>query len=374
MGYKYMKQLKDTTSGEFTIEDYWLAIYRRKGVIFLIVCSAMIFSAIISSVLPPRYEASTTFYVPDNVTLPVDVTGKEAARARLPSGNQDSAKAYAGIFKGADAKKYIHDKFPQKPLKELKRDIDCSVSREGLIKIYVRDKDPALAVALANGMVDYFEEFVRSDIGQQSKRYYDKMAAELITVNNNLEKEKAVKQRLQEKYSISSLKVELEELERNRVKLESDLATKMSDLKPGHPEILALKSGINQSDNRISQILGIITKYERYEENIKQFLEIKTDLEKIKYNLTIGTASQNKIGIVVSSAELPKSPIFPIMWLNVIVAAIFGLLVAMLYSFLLEYLDRESMIRRFGAGAYELQQWATELSIERPSQEMQGGE
>lgn len=331
---------------EYRAEDYWMAIYSRKGIVLSVVFVAMIFSAILSHVLPPVYEAVTVFYVPSDATESEDITGKDSIKVRMPSGNQDNVRAYSGILKGKDAKKALHEIFSEKSLEDLDRDVDFEVTREGLIKIYVRDRNPVLAAGVANGFVDYYNEFARRQIEYQTTKATDKIDNELLDINKRLNALKLDKQSFLEKNKLASLKIELEELERNRARLEIDLLSKMSDLKAEHPEIVGINGAIEKLDARISALPRIIRDYERYEEQIKELDGLKSSLEATRGNLVQGLYHLKETGVVVTTAVPPDYPIFPVKWLNVFVAGVFGLLSGIMYSFLLEYLDTRTILRR----------------------------
>lgn len=337
-------------SGEMTLEDYWLAIYRRKWIVAAIVGTAVMFSVVASRFLPARYEASMTFYVPEDVTAPVDSAGKDTGKARLPSGNQDIGKAYSGILKGGDARKAINRRIPSKKEEELSRDVDFVVTREGFIKVYARDESPKQAAEVANAYADFFNDFSRATTEHETSQLISATEDELNGIKTQLRTLTEEKQRLRERYSISSLQTEMEELERSRVKSLSDLAAKGSELKPMHPEIVALKSNIDQSQTRIRQIPGILKKHEEYEEKIRDMSEVRAGLQKKLGDLLSGRAHAKNVAIVISTATPPVSPIFPIMWLNAAVAAVFGLFVGFLYAFFLEYLDVRTLLRETAGG------------------------
>ena len=68
-----------------TLEDYWLAVYRRGWLILLIIVTAGGISWWLSNKLPPIYEVKTVFYVPLDVLG--STPGPEQGRPRLPTGN-----------------------------------------------------------------------------------------------------------------------------------------------------------------------------------------------------------------------------------------------------------------------------------------------
>lgn len=450
-----------------TIDDYWMALYRQKGIILFVAIFAVIFSILISSMITPRYEAKAVFYVPEDIVSPSDVSGREIGKARAPSGSEDRAKAYAAVLKGKDAKQKVHERFPKKPLEELVRDSDFSASREGLIRIYVRDGDPVLAANIANGFIDYFNEFIRGATEDDLVKSLMKIEGEIRDVERQLESTINSRQIFQEKHNIASLNTELEEMEKNRInfqqklqdalvdlqstdqqigslnhqlsnesemyqtgnvvltnkvieslqetiaQIEVDLAGKMSELRPNHPEIIALRQkydtakdnlvreisriirsksklpdslyenlrqrltllyvdrkaaeariqgfkeiidGINQ---KILEIPKIIAESDRLERMITDYVSVKRNLEMTQDNLRTGSLQLKKAGLVVETARPPKRAIFPILWLNVTVSGLFGLLTGVILAFFFEHLELRRRLKKLRE--IESEEWAKAL-------------
>lgn len=466
MNNKY-EQPETSSIEDYMIDDYWLALYRRKGIIFFVVLSAIIFTVFISHLVTPLYEARAIFYVPEDVQFSADILGQEAGKARTPSGSQVSARAYTAILKGNDAKRKIHERFPEKPLGGLNRDVDFTALRDGTIIIYVRDKNPVLAAEIANGFVDYFNEFIREVAENDVTDSLMRIGEEIESVKGQLDDAINTKQLFQEKYSISSLQTELGELEKHRinfreklqsalvdrqaideqigslnqqltieseiyqdekailtnrvieslqetiVQIEVDLAGKTSELKPEHPEVIALKqryakakenlkrevariveskskfpeslyedlrkrltllyvdrnrveakiqalkeviAGINKT---IGEIPGIIAKSVRYEEAVKHYLDVKRALEKTRNNLRSGSFQFKKAGLMIEKAQPPKSPIFPVLWLNIVISGLFGLITGIIYAFFLEHLEDRRRIKKLRE--VKFQEWVKAL-------------
>ena len=49
--------------------------------------------------------------------------------------------------------------------------------------------------------------------------------------------------------------------------------------------------------------------------------------------------------VVVDYAKPPEKPSFPIMWINVVVALLFGLVAGVFYAFFIDYIEETSKIR-----------------------------
>jgi capsular polysaccharide biosynthesis protein len=162
------REFSDALLDRYTIDDYWMVLYRRRWMILLVTICAAAFSALMSYAVAPRYEAVAEFYVPQDVVGPVG--GADARNLRIPGSKQD-AWTFIALLEGGDAHEKIAARFPGKTADDLSRDVDLLVTRGRGVKVYARDTDPKVAAAIANSFIDYVNEFhlsvVRRDLAKQ---------------------------------------------------------------------------------------------------------------------------------------------------------------------------------------------------------------
>jgi uncharacterized protein involved in exopolysaccharide biosynthesis len=148
----------------YSLYDYWFILYRRRKTLYLIVFFAMAFSAFLSWVLPETYEAKTVFFVPskpDSLTFFSNGATAQSARTPLiPEPKGEFQKIYLGIFDSDTLRKKVKERFPEKTLRELKKDVDFHGSSNFLLEIFVRDHDPKQAAEIANTYVQYFNQML----------------------------------------------------------------------------------------------------------------------------------------------------------------------------------------------------------------------
>lgn len=148
----------------YSLYDYWFILYRRRKTVYLIVLFSLIFSAILSWVIPEVYEAKTVFFVPskpDALTFFSNGEAGQVARSPLiPEPKGEVQKIYLGIFESDALRKKVKETYPQKSLRELKKDVDFHGSSNFLLEIYVRDHNPVLAAEIANTYVQYFNQML----------------------------------------------------------------------------------------------------------------------------------------------------------------------------------------------------------------------
>jgi polysaccharide biosynthesis transport protein len=113
--------------------------------------------------------------------------------------------------------------------------------------------------------------------------------------------------------------------------------------------LYASKNGYSEAIKRISEGLrnlpAIRTEWTRLNEGVlryrKTYAQLKLNLEEAGMQ----ESRQMQLVVVVDKAEPPKNPSFPILWLNVIVTLISGLIVGVFYAFFIDYIEETRKIR-----------------------------
>jgi uncharacterized protein involved in exopolysaccharide biosynthesis len=150
----------------YNLFDYWSVLYRRRKTVYLIVSIAVIFSVILSFVMPKIYEAEAVFFVPskpDHLTFFSGEGLRQITRSPLiPESKGERQKIYIGILKSETLRKKVQKDFPQFSLRQLKRNIDLRAGNDFLLKVYVSNRDPELAAIIANKCITIFNEMLNS--------------------------------------------------------------------------------------------------------------------------------------------------------------------------------------------------------------------
>ena len=390
-----------------TLYDYWMVCYRRRLTILVLVSTAVAGALLISASLPPVYEARAMFYVPSSATTQRSNTGDTAIP--LPASNQDDAKANIGILKGRDALRAMAQRFPARSTDALQRDVDFTAGRDGIIQVYVRDRDPARAAAIANAYPQYFNDFLgarmqqrgepkiqalraritevaaqllalgvgRRQLATLTSSALDGQALELVKNREALLKElddlkgaiaaRSASRSRGERLRVAASPV-IDEIERQLDEIDLDLAKLRVRTLPNHPDQVALVARravaqtalllkldeLNARDAARAEIVtGMLASRDRRVKAIpdhqnrlaeidQQLADLRAAMSFLKNSLEellLASTRSPQVGIVIESAELPAVPVFPIAWLNAVVAALVASLVGILYALLLEYID-----------------------------------
>lgn len=462
-----------TVEDDYTIGDYSAILYRRRGFILIIIVASVISTLAISENIEPRYEARAVFYVPEDVTVPSSVAGQERTRARTPSGNRNAARAHIGILKGDDTRKAISKRFPSKSVDALRRDVDFGATREALVLVYARDKDPKLAADIANAYVEYFNAFARATVENDLALTVERIDEQIRDIDVDLAVAIQAKEQFDESHGISSLVTALQELERSRIDLREslqsamaqersareelnaaaeqlgreseiyrngkailddtlvaylqkalaeialDIAEKGTALSLDHPEvlglqekfkvarqnltdaldriasspvkgantlyeelrgkktilwvqtqgdaerILALRDAIAEVDAHIAQLPAMFAESQKLDDAIRERRDLKLALQDARNNRQVGALDIMQTAIVVETAAPPVRPIFPILWLNILVSVGGGLVAGIVGAIMLEHVEATRRRKRLHALAVEA--WALEAIQEQSS-------
>lgn len=377
---------------EYTFDDFLTALYRQRGIILFVALSAALFSGLIGLLFTPQYEAKATFYVPKDVTGAASIFGT-SIETSFPQDSQKLADANAAVLRGKDAMLAIQKKFPDVPYRLLKKRVDVATVTSGLITVYVRDTIPDRAAKIANAFVQYFNDFVQSSPTSESALALERLNKELQEADRNLlatiqakkdflEKNKisspqtelvGLQQRsLSAQYELRSAQVQREALGRQIDSLEKQMGHQAGVYSSGQlrEQVAMLRAEreatdakirgqerlIEETQGKIQGIAAFAAEVERLEGLTASSMDSKRSLEQLRNNLGLGTLQTKQVGLLVETASAPGSPVFPVMWLNVVVGGTVGLLVGALYVLALEGLAARRHLKRLREGR-ELERW-----------------
>jgi len=394
-----------------TLYDYWMICYRRRFAIWVMMAAAIAGAILIGISLPPIYEARSMFYVPASATTQRSNTGDNDIP--LPASNQDDAKANIGILKGRDALRAIHVQFPQRSIAALQRNVDFTAGRDGIIHVYVRDRDPKLAADIANAFYAYFNRFMLDRMQERYSPRQDALSQRITEVSQQLQDVIQRRNELAALTGTPSLDTEtlelvherenmhkeldelhgspgtnstishgservtqevdptVAELEKQLALIDVDLAKVRQRTLPNHPDQIALMqsraaiqaslqqklASLNAGDKaRADTVAGMLKKREQRLKSIPEYQSQLTELDqqyrdlrasmsslrKTMDEVSMSSSRSSRVGILVETAQPPETAVFPLTWLNVVIATIVSALAGMLYALLLEYIGERA--------------------------------
>lgn len=295
-----------------SLYDYWIAIYSRKNIILMAGLVSFIFAWGISAVLPPVYEAKAAFYVPISMSSSQSQAGDKPTPQGplLPVAEEKLSGVNVGIIKSKDIARRVQKLFPDKPLDYFKKNVDFVVGKGFSVDVYVRDRDPKVAAAIANAFPQAYDEFqvlalAQRDAGAEIaiRKQLEEVQQQLDNVERKLDLYKGKHTILPESQQIDlikefkenlgitqaeiaatrerirdidqQLKVEsknyqseelvidtpqINELKASVTSLEIDLSKSIQDLRPDHPHIKEVRSQLDATRealrNEVSRIIN----------------------------------------------------------------------------------------------------------------------
>lgn len=365
--------------GQSTLYDYWIALYSRKKIIFSVAISAMLASVAISFYLPPVYEAKASFYVPTNLIAPSYThTNQERLAQPLlkPLPDEKEAGIHVGILKSTDMAEKMQALFPEKEVGFFKKNVDFVTSPQMFIDVYVRDRDPKIAAAIANSYILLYKAFhvqsLKSNAEQdqtvlesQLKGLEAKIAAKSAELENYQRSHDIVSsgdveelllrqtQELQHELDMASVELESVRARSGLVRnANTDGKTPLhaSDGVILNPELArikkleARKTALTERMAKLQQTargsIGAMSIYQKLRGEKKTLEDLRATVERNLIEARLQKEFPTVDIIQTQVAKAPKNPAFPIFTLNGIVALLFGFVAGCYNALLLEYLKR----------------------------------
>lgn len=235
---------------EKTLLEYWLALYRRKGVIFTIIVSAMVTAGVLTKTIPAVYEAKAVFFVPrtsDSTAFLAPPAGSMVRSVLVPVTKEDDQGPYIGVLKSRMLAERVHAEFPQKSVGDLmRRDLDWRVSDEFLIEVYARDRDPVVAAGVANAYVKHFNELMGGYSLPSQRQIQSTIEKEIQRYREGLADAQEAVRRFQEKNKTANLDEETKQLIAQKASFESQLDNARVQYRQNLKKIVSTKGQFDQ--------------------------------------------------------------------------------------------------------------------------------
>jgi len=358
---------------EVSLRDYIRVIKKRKKTILLLFFIAVIASAVISLVLPPVYEATLGMKIGDIIdvdTLEKELIESPIAASQFLKGPQVLIEAIKDL-----GLPYTLEQFRKKVVIEPVRET------EDLVQIKVDVNSPGEAVNIANYLGTKLLERHK-----EIKELYESKEAILVRydeqtkqINEELDEIDKSKEEILAKYDdninemnnqLLPMKNEIDTAKEEMVKLEVSLeiVSKEIENKTKDSESLS-EAEANMLIGRLDDIRdrwqnysgNIAEKQQRYDNLLEKLRETqlkKTEFQRTKqqrYDTLMGELRQAQMEKtrleridsvkmynteVLAAAEEPRAPVRPNKLLNILMAAVVGLIIGLGLAFSLEYFEK----------------------------------
>lgn len=220
-----------------SFDHYWLVLVRMRAVAFLTMAAAAVTAYLTSWLIDPVYDAQSRFYVvdaadPGGVILSGTAGSLvgQSPGAFLPSLAEAAIASHVGILQTDAIRKRVHERVPQKPIRQLETDIDVWPVKKYLLGMRAWDKDPKVAAAVANAYPAALNEFLQSVAAQRARDSLRALQQSRGELETQLRTARIKRERFLDLQHTPSVKDELNKLLDRKSNLEFSIQTAQARL------------------------------------------------------------------------------------------------------------------------------------------------
>jgi len=368
-----------------TIYDYWMTLYRRRGLIFLLSAVAVVSSLLVSSRIQQVYRSQASFYVLRSV--PGQTEAAREFAVAIPLVKVSTVHAFAEILNGRDAKLRILEDFPGVHLEDLGSRPIVTASSNGLLNVTINHHDPELAANLANAFVSYFRKIVWAPSLNEAVQKRARIETELADVTRRLDDARSVRRQMTEDPTSTKAATELATLEANKFSLDKQISDMEIRLDSAKQEIDSLRLTSLRERRTVlqSEVEGLEIRLKGFRQiranlaaRIRRGTDLAADLEvqdsaiatlrreqstleKTLDGLNIGSLQERNLELVTQTAAPANKPYVPNTTQNAILALAIALTFGSLFAMFLDIREQNAKVRR--TRQHEFERWAGRLLL-----------
>lgn len=308
---------------EVDLRDYIRVIKKRKNIILLVFFVAIIVSAVVSFVLPPVYEVTSTMKI--GKIVDVDTLKKEPIESQAGASGLLKSSQFLG-----EAIKNLNLPFTIKKLRE-KISVEPAIETEDLVQIKIETKNPSQGLRIMNYLS---EKLIQRDV--KIKKIYENEEEILARYDEEIKKINEEQNKIED--NIKEMKKEVKSLEIASENISREVEKRMEESK-----------SLSEAESKIlvGQMENIRSKLESYRNNInsaqqryaaflKDLREVQIEKAKIQRR---GSLNMYNTEVLIPPKE-PKEPVKPNKLLNIAVTAVISLLAGLGIAFSAEYFGK----------------------------------
>jgi len=413
--------------GENDFTAYLRAIWRKRGVVAVVLLSSLVGTTLLTRQLPPAYEARVTLYPPARLTQETFLLQRMTLPGPfVPVINPTVARGYVGIMESRTVAEEAEKLVEGASARKFSKNSSFHVTARNLMEIVVRDRDPEKAAEMANALAQAFNlvfmrfrteanEHLREFLTEQlemAKRDVEVAEDALLQFERDRglilpdeEFSRLVADMSRIRAERNDTEIRIAEIDRNlwRVRassndsslvdiseevavddptvqrlrsrlaeLQIELARMLTGHTEAHPRVVALRAELQEATvalreqtmirlegerNSLSALhLSQESTLRRIEEDLTQIPEIGSDFAHLTreiarrqgiydrlfsevQELLLQESREWQSFVIVDSAIPPRKPAFPVLWMNLLVALVFGSIGAVFLALFLDFLE-----------------------------------
>lgn len=266
---------------EISLLDLLAAIGRKKWIVLITVCVAVVIGLLLALLLPKKYTAKTTLLPPQQqnslssmLSSQLGSLGAVASLAGSSLGIKNPNDMYVAMFRSrtvedAMIKKYgLMKEYHAKLLSVARKDFEGATkvdgsSKDGLIHISVTDRNPKRAAELANGYVAEFRDLSNhlaiTDAAQRRLFFQQQME----TAKNKLTNAEAALEKTEEKSGMIEVGSQARALIQTGAALKAQIAAKEVEIQgmesfaaPDNPNLVQAKQELSALRAQLAKLAG----------------------------------------------------------------------------------------------------------------------
>ncbi|MCI4626318.1 MAG: hypothetical protein L3V56_10205 [Candidatus Magnetoovum sp. WYHC-5] len=128
-------------------------------------------------------------------------------------------------------------------------------------------------------------------------------------------------------------------------RLRQDLINLAIEKSSNEASVAGYKIAVENADEKLNRLPAIKTRLDMLYNDAEKYKKRVEQLE-LSYEETIMQMNRDvQFVVLVDRAEVPKKQIFPVLWLNAVVALMVGVIVSIVYVFFVDYIESAGSIR-----------------------------
>lgn len=327
---------------ELNLYDYWRIIKRRKFIVFSAVVFCFLFSWIYTNLQTPIYQATAVVKIEPSLIVP-GISTEMLGWDMLNAVNTEVKIINSAVIAEKTAFKLgLITDFTDEPTRQsvifsIQSKIKAErVADSNLVRIIATSSNKEETAKLANATAEVYIEKGIEDRTKRARELREFIEKQLLDAEKNLkESEERLRKFTEENKTTGvggQLAVELVTLQSKKNELLKTYTEK-------HPEIVALNQKIKFIEEQLTKLPKEELEYARLTRELKLNEELYTLLAKRHKEAQISEADRVQTAFIVTPATVPSSPIKPNFVNNVSLGAFVGVILGLIFAFIVEHLD-----------------------------------
>jgi uncharacterized protein involved in exopolysaccharide biosynthesis len=208
-----------------TLSEYIRIFSQYRWVILTTVVTSMVTTFWLSRWLPAVYEATTTLYVSQTETtiLPADLERGRVRSVLQPGSENRVLRAYFGILRSETVARLAARRVPGREAWQIRRNTYVTMLAGGAFAVTARDREPAVASAVANALAVSANEMLNLRSGERFESNRRIVEEELVRAQADLGIAQEELRRFKERHGTISASEEATQLIKQKATLAADL-------------------------------------------------------------------------------------------------------------------------------------------------------